>query len=92
MIMGQDLLLELKLDLCFSYYTIRGNWGAYKECTISMKDPANLHDDTIFRNEELWERKHVLDSTQRTRRILKAQYQNLDLSKIVSKSKHWNNA
>ena len=26
---GQDLLLEPKLDLCFLYYKIKGNIGAY---------------------------------------------------------------
>ena len=55
MIIGQDLLLELKSDLCLSVYTIRGNWGAYKECTVSMNDPSELQDYTSFRNEELWE-------------------------------------
>ena len=56
-----------------------------------MKDPSNLRDDTIFRNRELWEREYVLDSTRHTRRILDAQYQKADLSKIVSNSKHLKN-
>ena len=91
MIIGQDLLLELKLDFCFSDHTIRVDGGAYKGCTISMKDPFDLHDDAIFRNEELWESEDVLDSTRRMRRILDAQYQKSDLRKIMSNSKHLNN-
>ena len=47
-------------------------------------------DDASFRNEELWESENVLDSTRRTRRILDANYQGADLSKIVSNSKHLN--
>ena len=41
MIIGHDLLLELKLDLCLSYCTIKGN---------SMKYPSDLRDEAIFRN------------------------------------------
>ena len=91
MIIGRYLLLEPKVDLCFSNYTIRGNGGVYEGFTVSMKDPSNLRDYTIFRNEELREREHVLDSMWRMRRILDAQYQNADLRIIVSNSKHLNN-
>ena len=83
-------MLELKLDLCFSNYTIKGNVGAYEECTDSMKDPYDLCDDASSRNEEVWESEHVLDNMRRTRRILDAKYQKSDLSKIVSDSKHLN--
>ena len=38
MIIGQDLFLELKLDLCFSNYTIKGNGSEYKGCTDTMRD------------------------------------------------------
>ena len=62
MIIGRYLLLEPKVDLCFSNYTIRGNGGVYEGFTVSMKDPSNLRDYTIFRNEELWESEHVLES------------------------------
>ena len=55
-----------------------------------MKDPSDLCYDIIFRNAELWEIEHVLNSTRRTRRILDAQYKKYDLSKIVSNSKHLN--
>ena len=55
-----------------------------------MKDPSDLRYDIIFRNAELWESEHVLNSTRRTRRILDAQDQKDDLSKIVSNSKHLN--
>ena len=51
MIIGRYLLLEPKVDLCFSNYTIRGNGGVYEGFTVSMKDPSNLRDYTIFRNE-----------------------------------------
>ena len=91
MIIGRYLLLEPKVDLCFSNYTIRGNGGVYEGFTVSMKDPSNLRDYTIFRNEELWESEHVLESMWRTRSILDAQYQNADLRIIVSHSKHLNN-
>ena len=82
MIIGRDLLLELKLDLCLSDYTIIFNGGAYKGCTAPMSDPYKFCDDARFRNEELWESDHVLDSTQRTRRILDANYQRADLRKF----------
>ena len=51
MIIGQDLLLELKLYLYFSDYMIKGNVGAYEGCTDPMKDPSDLCDDASFRNE-----------------------------------------
>ena len=51
MIIGRDLLLKLKLDLCLSDYNIKGNGGAYGGCTATMKDPSDLCDDTSFRNE-----------------------------------------
>ena len=56
-----------------------------------MKDPLDLRDGAIFRNKELWESKYVLDSTRHMRRILYAQYQKADLSKIVTNTKHLNN-
>ena len=86
MIIGRDLLLEIKLDLCFSYYKIKVNGGTYEGCTNPMKDPSDLCDDTSFINEELWESEHVLNFTRRRRRILDAKYQNSDLSKIMSNS------
>ena len=54
MIIDQDLLLELKLDLCFSNYTIKGNGGAYEVFTAPMKDSYKFCDDASFRNEEVW--------------------------------------
>ena len=54
MILGWELLLEPKLDLCFSNYTIKGNGGACKGFTAPMKDPSDLCDDASFRNEEVW--------------------------------------
>ena len=54
MIIGRDLLLELKLDLCFSDYMIKGHGGAYKGCTAPMKDIYNFCDDASFINEEVW--------------------------------------
>ena len=53
MIIGWDLLLELKLDLCFSNYTIKGSKGVYEEFTAPMKYPSDLCDDASFKNEEL---------------------------------------
>ena len=91
MIIGRDLLLDLKLDLCFSNYNIGGKRGAYEGCTISVKDTSDLHDDAIFRNEELWESEHILDYRRRKRRILDAQYQKVNWCKIVSNSKHLGN-
>ena len=90
-IISRDLLLELKLDLCFSDYTIKGNGGAYKGCTAPTRNPYNLCDDASFRNEEVWESEHVLDYMRRRRRILDESYQRANLSKIVSKSKQLNN-
>ena len=91
MIIGQDLLLELKLDLCYSNCTINGNGGTYKGCTAPMKYPTNFRDDASLGNEELWEIEHVLDSTRRLRRILDAKYQKAYLIKIISNNKHLNN-
>ena len=54
MIIGQDLLLELKLDLCFPNYMIKGNGGSYEGCTAPMRDPYDLCNDASFRNEEVW--------------------------------------
>ena len=59
MIMGQYLLSELRLDLCFSDYNIRVNIDVYKVCTVSMRDtktnyvgdPSNLRNGAIFRDE-----------------------------------------
>ena len=70
MIIGRDLLLELKLDFCFSNYTVKRNGGPYKGCTAPMRYLYDLCDYSSFRNEEEWESEHVLNSTQRTRRIL----------------------
>ena len=87
MIIGRDLLLELKFDLCFSNYMIKGGGGAYEGCIAPMKYPSDLRDDTSSRNEEWWKIKHVLDSTSR---ILDAKYQNANLRQIVSNSKYLN--
>ena len=81
MIIGRELLLELKLYLCLYKYKIKVSGGAYKECTAPMKYPSNLCDDASFRNQELWEIEHVLNSTRRTRRILNANYQRDNLRK-----------
>ena len=51
MIIGWDLLLELKLDLYLSDYTIKGNGGVYKVCTDPMTYPYDLWDEASFRNE-----------------------------------------
>ena len=52
LIIGQDLLLEFKLDLCFSDYTIKDDGGAYKVWTDPMTYPSGFRDDKSFRNEE----------------------------------------
>ena len=83
-------MLELKLDLCLSNYTIKGNGGAYKGCIAAMKYPSDLRDDASFRNEELWESKHVLYSMQRKHMILDANIKKAYLSQIMSNSKHLN--
>ena len=77
-IIGRDLLLELKLDLCLHDYNIRGNGGTYEGCTVSMKDTSDLRNDARFRNESLWKSEHVIDFTRSTSRILDAQYQKSD--------------
>ena len=50
MIIGQDLLFELKLYLCLFDYTIGGNGGTYEGYTVSTNDPSDLRDDAIFKN------------------------------------------
>ena len=50
MIIGWYLLFQLKLDLFFSDYTIKGNVGAYEECTAPMKYPYDLCDDARIIN------------------------------------------
>ena len=66
MIIGRELLLELKLYLCFSDYTIRVNGGAYEGCTISIKYPSDLRNDASLRDEKLWKSEHVIDATRNT--------------------------
>ena len=90
MIIGRELLLELKLDLCFFNYTIKGNGGVYEGCTAPMKYPSNMCHDAIYRNEEWWESKHLLDSTWSMCSILDAKYQKSSLSQMVSNSKYLN--
>ena len=51
-------------------------------------NPSGQLDEASFRDEELWKSEHVIDDTRSTRRILNTKYQNYDLSKIVSDSKH----
>ena len=89
MIIGQILVSELQLYLCFHNYNIVVNRVAYKVCAISMKDLLDLRDDTRFRDEKWWESEHVINITKRTRRILDEKYQKAYLSKSVSDSKHW---
>ena len=91
MIIGQDLLLEPKLDICLSDCEIKGNEGSYERCAVSMKYPSDLRNDAISRFGQLQEIKYVLASTQRTRRILDAQYQISNFKKVVSNSKLLNN-
>ena len=62
-----------------------------KDVILLLNNPPDLRDNTSFRNKELWEIEHVLDSMQRTRRILDAKYQKADSRKIVSNSKKLNN-
>ena len=69
MIIGWELLLELKLDLCFSDQTIRGNGGAYEGCTISMNDTSDLRNGASFGDEKEWESEHVFDYTRHMRRL-----------------------
>ena len=54
MIIGQDLLLELKLYYVSPIILIKGNGDMYEGCTAPMKDPYDLSDDASFRNEEVW--------------------------------------
>ena len=91
MIIGPDLFSKLQLDLCFSEHIIMGNGGAYEKCTVSMKYPSDLRDDSSFRDGEWWESEHTLNATRCTRRILDAKYKKSDLSNIVSDSKHLSN-
>ena len=70
MIIGRYLLSELQLDLCVSDYTNRVNGGAYKGRTTSTRYMNNSYVrinsdllDAIFRDEDLWEIKHVLNAT-----------------------------
>ena len=53
-----------------------------------VKFPYDICNGASFRVEELLEIEHALNAMQRTRGILDAKYQNYDLSKIVSDSKH----
>ena len=51
-IIGRDLLLELKLDLFSPDQMIKGNGGAYEGCTALTKYPSDLCDYASIRNEE----------------------------------------
>ena len=55
MILGCDIYLELKIDLCFSDNTVRGNVGAYKECTLLdiRIDPNAINGKTFYQFQNL---------------------------------------
>ena len=42
-ILRHNILYELKIDLCFSNNTIRGNGGPYERCVSPMKDVTNIN-------------------------------------------------
>ena len=83
MILGRDILSEIKIYLCLSRNTIKGNIGAHKGCMSPMKDAFKNNFNTlsdwinnkIFWNKELWESEHVLDATQRMHFILYYHYE-----------------
>ena len=43
MILGRNILYELKIDLCFSNNTTRENGGTYEGCTNPMKIISKIH-------------------------------------------------
>ena len=92
MILGRDILSEIKIDLHFCNNKIRVNGGTYKGCTAPMKDFSRINFDMssdwlkykIFWNEELWERKHFLEAIRRTCRILDSHCEKYNLCKVLS--------
>ena len=51
----------------------------------TMASSAHSHDRTIY-HEELWESKHVLNTTWSTHHILDSHYEKTDLRKVASKT------
>ena len=47
MILGGEILSELKIALCFSNNTIRLNGGTVEGCTAKMKDMKNINFSTL---------------------------------------------
>ena len=74
MILGSEIFPELIIDLYFSDNAIRVNGDAHKECIAPMKNLSRINFNTSsnwlkeerYQNEDLWEREHFLDTTQRT--------------------------
>ena len=81
MILGSDIFSEIKIYLCFSDTTIRGNGGAYEGCIVPTKDATT---GERFHNKEIWDKKHVLDTTRRTRPILDSNYEKPDIRKFTA--------
>ena len=92
MILGRDILSELKTDLCLFKNTIKGNGRTYYGFTVLIKEISNINcnassnwvNNEIFWNEYLWKRKDVLDFTQHMYPILDTYYEKFDLSKFTS--------
>ena len=93
MILGQDILSELKICLDFSDHMIKCNGGAYKGCTTPMKDISKINfaktaNDDKFLQEEIWESEAVLESMEHAHRILDTHYKKADLMQVVRDASH----
>ena len=74
MILGRYIFYKLNVNLCSSYNTIRWNGGTYEGCNAPMKHVSEVNFNSspnwiifkIFRNKEIWQRKHVKESTWHT--------------------------
>jgi hypothetical protein len=78
MIMGRDLLTELKMKIDFDELTIA--WG---EAVIPMKAIDNTRKDMFIQDPT-----SIQEETERIKRILDAKYQPADLNEIVENCSH----
>lgn len=92
MIMGRDLISDLKLNLDFSQQKITCDTGWFKGREAPMKRMRELNNFNPFFEDLFFIREHESSATehltQRSHTILKASYQKADLKKVVSESSH----
>jgi len=89
LIMGRDLLAELRLLLDFGGHVMKAETGPYAGCSAPMKsidDVINFENADII--DDLYESERVRDSMDRVNRIQAANYHKADLKKVCDECEH----